>query len=324
MLKYIVKRIINLIPVVFVISIILFAMIKAMPGDPVLAMMPQGLKTAEQRQVVYNKIKSEMGYDRPNHQQYVMWLGRIVKGDLGFSTSYKKPVSAVIAEPLRNTFILNIGVTIISLLLSIFIGISSAVRKGSFYDKAWQVFSLIGISLPTFFIGLTLIFIFALKLGWLPANGMPILVDKQGVEVLIAWLRTLTLPTVTLVIGSLASTSRYVRTSMIDALSQDYVKTARSKGLSEKTVVYAHAFRNALIPVVTVVAWAIVGMFGGAAITETIFAYNGIGNQTIKAVLAQDYNLVMGINMFYAILMVVGNLLQDIGYAAADPRVRLE
>lgn len=324
MLKYSLKRIINLIPVVFIISVVLFVMLKAMPGDPVLTMMPQGLKTKEQRDVMYEKISRQMGYDRPQVEQYIMWLKRTVKGDLGYSTYQKKDVTKVLAEPLRNTFILNIGVSLIALVLSIYIGISSAVKRGKFYDKFWQVFSLIGISLPTFFIGLTLIFVFALNLGWLPANGMPITIGKTDSEIFIEWLRVLTLPTITLVIGSLASTSRYVRTSMIDALSQDYIRTARSKGVAERTVVYVHAFRNAMIPVVTVVAWTIIGLFSGAAITESIFAFNGMGRLFISAVLAQDYNLVMGLNMFYAVLMVAGNLLQDLGYALVDPRVRLE
>lgn len=325
MVKYTLKRIANLIPVVLLISVILFVMLKLMPGDPVQSLVPATLKTKEQRDAAYARIEVRLGFDRPYHEQYLMWLKRVVVDrDLGMSTTKNKPVAMVLGEPLKNTFILNLGATIISVVLSIVIGINSAVRRGSSYDKFWQVFTLVGISLPTFFIGLTLIFIFSFNLKWLPSSGMPITIGLSDYEIFIAWVKTLILPTITLTIGSLASLSRYVRTAMIEALSQDYIRTARSKGLSEKVVIYRHAFRNALIPVVTVVAWNIVGMFSGAAITETIFAYNGIGKQFITSIMEQDYDLVMGLNMFYALLMVVGNLLQDLGYALVDPRVRLE
>lgn len=265
-----------------------------------------------------------MGYDKSIPEQYIRWLGRVLKGELGESNIQYKPVQQVIAQPLKNTFILNVGSTIIAFILSVIIGIKSAVRRGGVYDKFWQVFSLVGISLPTFFTGLILIFFLAFKLGWFPAGMMPITVGLTKGEIFLSWIKHLILPTITLTIGSLASTSRYVRNSMIDALSQDYIRTAKSKGLSDKVVIYSHAFRNAMIPVVTVVAWAIVGMFSGAAITETIFAYNGIGKIFIDSVMQQDYNVVMALNMMYALLNVFGNLLADLGYALVDPRIRLE
>ena len=198
------------------------------------------------------------------------------------------------------------------------IGIKSAVNPGGFFDRFFQVFSLAGISLPTFFFGIFLIYLFALKLGWFSPGGMP-RTNSLG-----EWIATLILPTITLTIGSFASTSRYVRTSMLDALSQDYIRTARAKGLSERSVIYSHAFRNALIPVVTVVAWSITGLLGGSAITEQVFSFEGIGRYLIQSVLSQDYNLLMALNMLYAILSVLGNLLMDIGYSLVDPRVRLE
>lgn len=290
-----------------------------MPGDPVLLLMPQeGNFSTEQRQEMYDQIEEKYGYDESIPVQYINWVGRVLTGDLGESTTYRRPVTQVIQTPLKNTLILNIGVTIISFILSVIIGIKSAVNPGGGFDKFFQVFSLIGISLPTFFFGIILIYIFALKLGWFPPGGMP---RSEG---LIPWLKILVLPTATLTIGSLASTSRYVRTAMIDALSQDYIRTARSKGLSEKTVVYSHAFRNALIPVITVVTWNIVGLLSGSAITEQVFSYEGIGQYLIESVTKQDYNLLMALNMLYALLSVLGNLLMDIGYSLVDPRVRLE
>lgn len=317
MIKYILRRLVNLIPVLLIISIILFGMNEAMPGSPIDMLMPQNIKSETQRVELRKILEERYNLNGNLFERYVGWLKRILTGELGESTKYQRDVKDVIGEPLKNTLIMNIGSTLIAFFLSLIIGIKSAVRRGSFYDRFWQVFSLIGISIPTFFIGMILIFIFALRLGWLPAGMMPINND------ITSWVRHLTLPTITLTVGSLASTSRYVRNSMIDALNQDYIRTARAKGLSEKRVIYSHAFRNALIPVVTVVAWSITGLLSGAAVTEGLFAYNGIGKYFIDSILAHDYNVIMALNIMYALLSVLGNLLMDIGYALVDPRIKL-
>ena len=319
MFRYIVKRIVNLIPVALIISIMLFAFSKAMPGDPIQAMMPQNTRmTKAQQEELYKQFEARYGYDKPLPEQYVRWLGRSLKGDFGESTRVKRPVKEYLAEPLRNTIYLNIGATIISFVLSILIGIRSATHRGGVFDMTFQTLTLVGMSIPVFFIGLLSIYLFAFKLQWLPANGMP-RENTFG-----QWVRYLTLPTITLTIGSLASLSRYVRNSMLDALNQDYIRTARSKGLKEKTVIYSHAFRNALIPVVTALTWAVLGMFSGSAITERIFSYRGIGNELITAVMAQDYNIILTLSMFYALLTLLGNLIMDIAYALVDPRVKLD
>lgn len=317
MIKYILKRLVNLIPVLIIISIFLFGMNEAMPGDPIDMLVPRNIKSAEQKEQIKESLIEKYHLKGSLPERYIGWLTRVLSGDLGDSTKYQKPVTQVIGEPLRNTLILNLGSTIIAFFLSLIIGIKSAVRRGSFYDKFWQVFSLAGISLPTFFIGMTLIYTLSIKAGWFPAGMMPVTNDFG------LWVKHLTLPTITLTIGSLASTSRYVRNAMIDSLSQDYIRTARSKGLSEKKVIYSHAFRNALIPVVTVVAWSLTGLLSGAAITEQLFAYQGIGKYFIDSILAHDYNVIMTLNMMYALLSVAGNLLMDIGYSLVDPRVKL-
>jgi peptide/nickel transport system permease protein len=319
MLRYIGKRIISLIPVALIISILIFMLSKAMPGDPIRAMMPQdGRMTKAQQEQMYKNLEHRYGLDRSLPEQYIMWMGRTLRGDFGESLQARQPVKDYLAEPLRNTIYLNLGSTFISFILSILIGIRSAVHRGGFFDRFFQVFTLIGVSLPTFFIGLFLIFLLAFKLGRFPANGMPR--ENTFGE----WVKYLVLPTLTLTFGSMASISRYVRNAMLDSLNQDYIRTARAKGLKEKTVIYSHAFRNALIPVVTSMTWAILNMFSGSAITETIFAYRGIGNLLIKAVLAQDYNVILALSMFYAILTLLGNLVMDIAYALVDPRVKLE
>ena len=319
MFRYIVKRILSMIPTALIISIMLFAFSKAMPGDPIQAMMPQGTAmTKAQEEQLYKNLSERYGLDKSYPEQYVRWLGRTLKGDFGESLRVKKPVKDHLREPLKNTIYLNIGSTILSFVLSILIGIRSATHRGGVFDKTFQTLTLIGMSIPIFFIGLLLIYFFAFKLGWLPPNGMP-RENTFG-----QWVRYLTLPTIALTIGSLASLSRYVRNSMLDALNQDYIRTARSKGLKEKTVIYSHAFRNALIPVVTALTWAVLGMFSGSAITERIFAYRGIGNELITAVISQDYNVILALSMFYAILTLLGNLIMDIAYALVDPRVKLE
>ncbi|MGF0040014.1 ABC transporter permease [Peptoniphilaceae bacterium SGI.131] len=321
MVKYIIKRLLNLIPVFLIISMLLFGLMHAMPADPVELMMPQDPNLRKNKELYLKtkeQIKERFGFNKSIPEQYVSWLGRMVSGEFGESTSFNKPVKEIIGRPLMNTVKLNIFSTIISLVLAITIGIKSAVRAGGFYDKLWQVLSLIGISMPTFFIGIGLIFIFAFTLKWLPPTATSIETD------LWSQIKHLILPMITITLGSLAGTIRYVRNSMMDALSQDYIRTARAKGVKEKTVIYSHAFRNALIPVVTVVVWAIIGIFGGAPITEQVFAYNGIGNYLLNAVLAKDFNLVLTLNMFFAVLSLLGNLFMDLGYALVDPRVRLE
>lgn len=318
-LKFILRRLLNLIPVLFIISILLFGLSKAMPGDPVMLMMPQqGFHSEEQKRQVYEAIEKKYGFDKPLPEQYWNWLQRTVQGDFGESIVHRRPVKDLLGPRLKNTLVLNLGVTVISFVLSIFLGIKSAVKEGSFFDKFWQVFSIMGISLPTLFFGLMLIYLFSLTLGWLPPGGMPR--NNTFAE----WVACLILPSLTLLLGSLASTYRYIRNSMLDVLGQDFVRTARAKGLSEHKVIYSHAFRNALIPVVTVFTWSLTGLLGGSAITESIFAYDGIGKFLISSVIARDYNVVMALNMLYAILSVLGNLLMDIGYSLVDPRVRLE
>ena len=332
MLKYIVKRLIALIPVVFIISIVLFGMLKAMPGDPVLRHMPIDETGTYNDPVIFDRVYAEtaarLGYDQPIPVQFVRWAQRTLQGNFGNSTQYVRPVVDVVANPLRNSLILNIGSTILAFLISIVIGINSAVRQGKLYDRFWQVMSMIGYSLPPFFIAMILIFVFAQKLGWFPSASMPptsIFRGENGdIAYFLEWARILVLPTITLTIGSFASTSRYVRNAMIESLSQDYIRTARSKGVSERKVVYSHAFRNALIPVVTVVAWGIAGMFGGAAITERMFSFEGIGNYLITGVINKDYDVVLAMNMFYTLIALSANMVMDVGYALVDPRIRLD
>jgi peptide/nickel transport system permease protein len=323
MFKFLLRRIVALIPVAIFISILLFTIFKMMPGDPIDYMIPPGsIQDPEIYALLVANARAKLGLDQPVLLQYFLWVRNMLIGDFGYSSLFQLPVGEVLSEPLFNTIIINVFSITIAFLISIPVGIISAVKKDSIHDRSWQVFSIVGLSMPTFFVGLTLIFVFALTLGWFPAGGMPFR-NPGTPEFYISYLQYMVLPIVTLTIGALAGTIRYVRGSMIDALSKDYIRTARSKGLSEKIVIYSHAFRNALIPVVTILAFSIVGLFGGSAITERIFVWNGIGSVLINALTVRDYNLVLIMNMFYAVLSLMANILMDIGYAIVDPRVKV-
>lgn len=327
MLKYIGKRLLNLIPVVFLISIVIFGTIKCMPGDPVNAYLGSGSKVSlEQKE----QIREELGLNKSLPEQYVIWITNFVKGDLGRSIQYKMPVSEIIGDFVWNTFLLNVVSLIIGVGISIPIGIRQATKKFSKFDNFWTVFSLLGVSVPSFFFALVLIFYVALPSnGAIPVNGMktPTLamfgydsffqeVSDIGVHMI--------LPVIVLAFGNFATFSRYVRSSMIDVINQDYIRTARAKGLKEKTVIYRHAFKNALIPLVTLLGMYIPSLFSGAMILETVFLWPGLGKILIDAINGQDQSIITACLMFSAILMVLGNLLSDVLYSVVDPRVKVE
>ena len=322
--KFIIKRIIILIPVVIGISIILFIVARIMPGDPVRVMIPLTTRP-DQFDAVYNAMYERLGLDRPVYEQYFRWIRDVFSGNLGFSSMNNgRPVLDVIVEPMRNTIILNFFQNIVYLSIALPVGIRMAVKRGSFFDNSWQVFSLSTFSIPSFFIGLILIFIFGINLGWLPLGGMPNAALLEGSEFYIAWVRHLILPVATLTLISLAGAIRYIRNAMIDALSQDYIRTARSKGMSEKVVIYSHAFRNALIPISTIIVGTVFALFAGSVATETIFNYNGIGRLLVSAVTGRDRMVVISLNMLFSVINVTAVLVADIVYGLIDPRIKLK
>ncbi len=322
MLNYIIKRILILLLVSALVSVVIFSIVKMMPGDPVELMLPPDL-TQEQYIEQYELMYERLGLGESITNQYFAWIQGVFKGDFGYSNTFNRPVSMVITEPMRNTLILNLGVNFLYLFIAIPVGIKCATKRLSLFDNAWQVFSIITYSIPSFFLGILLIYIFAITLGWLPLGGMPNSATHSGITLLIEWVRVLILPTITLVIISLAGAVRYVRNAMIDALSQDYIRTARAKGLGEKVVIYSHAFRNALIPVSYIVVGTLFSLFAGLAIIESVFGYNGIGSLIITAVFNRDNQLITTLNLFYALLSLVSVLVADIIYALIDPRIKL-
>jgi len=295
-----------------------------MPGDPIRAMLPPTLRL-EQYEAAYSAMHTRLGLDKSLPEQYFRWIyNMIIKRDFGHSTMYNKPVTQAIGQPITNTIILNIFVNIFYLLIALPVGIRMATKRGSPFDHGMQVFSLVTYSVPSFFLALSLIFIFGCNLRLLPLGGMPNSSLLSGLPLMMSWARHLVLPVVTLTIISLAGAMRYVRNTMIDALSQDYIRTARSKGLAEKVVIYSHAFRNALIPVSTIIVGTIFSLFGGSAITETIFQYNGIGKLIVAAVNQRDNMMVVSMNLIYAFVSVVAVLVADIIYGLVDPRIKVK
>lgn len=252
---------------------------------------------------------------------YFVWLGNLLKGDLGMSFKYKQPVGQVIAQNMGVSFMIAFIATIFQFLIAIPLGIKAATSQYGVVDYTVTVLTMIGISLPTFFLGALLIRLFAHQLGWFPATGL--VSGNATVPVFFDMLHHMILPMFVLVILSVGSLMRYTRTNTLEVLNADYIRTARAKGLSERSVIYKHAFRNTMIPLVTLLAGTIPSLFGGAMITETVFGIPGIGKMAYDALVVADVPFIMGYNMFIAIMTVLGTLLSDLLYAVVDPRVKL-
>lgn len=326
MLKYIIKRLGYLIFVLFLVSIILFGIFKLVPGDPAKIMIEgQRLSMSpEAYEKLYEDTRLALGLDQPVIVQYFKWAGQTLQGNLGYSTQYMKPVVDVIKVPLANTIKLNLLTMVLTFIITIPLGITTAVKKYSTYDNTVQVLSVVGYSIPSFIIALVFIFLFAVTFQIFPISG-----TMTAGSTLTGWadtvdkLRHMALPVMVMTFGSLGGITRYVRGAMIEALQMDYIRTARAKGLKEKVVIYVHAFRNSLIPLVTIVTGWLVSLFGGSVIIESIFNWNGMGSLLVSSLRQQDFSVAMAIQIFFVLLVLVGNLIMDLGYSLVDPRVKL-
>lgn len=322
--RFPIKRLIYIIFVFFIISILMFAIYKSLPGDPV-RMMMQGNIKPEVYQQQYEITRKQLGLDQPVPVQYVKWITNMLRGDFGYSTEYRRQVKEVIGVPMRNTVLLNLFSMIIVFLIAIPLGIATAVKKNSIFDKLVQVVTIIGYSVPSFVIALLAIYVFAIQLPIFPISGVKTAgFTGTGIAAVLDMAKHMALPVLVMSVGGIGSITRYVRASMIDALRMDYIKTARSKGLREKVVIYVHAFRNALIPIVTVTTWWLIGLFGGSIVIESIFLWDGLGKMMISGLNQRDFAVVLAMQMFYVILSLTGNVLMDIAYTLVDPRVKLE
>jgi peptide/nickel transport system permease protein len=312
--RFVARRIIESLIVLAVMSAVIYALIGLMPGDPIDLMISANPQLTPDDAA---RLKALYGLDLPLHERYWNWLTAAAGGDFGYSRLFSRPVLDVLPEYLGRTTILMGTSFVLAIAIAIPIGIWAATRPYSRADYVINLLSFAGISMPPFWLALLLIMVFAVGLGWLPAFGL----QTFGVDSVIDKARHLALPVLTLTLLSVAGITRYVRAEMIGVLRQDYVRTARAKGVPERTVVWRHALRNALIPVVTVLALDFGTLFSGALITETVFAYPGMGKLIYDAVLGNDFNLALVGLLFATLLTLVGNLLADIAYAQLDPRI---
>ena len=311
---FFVRRLISTIPVVFLITFTTFALMQMLPGGPLAAYE----NNPEITQADIDRLRHEMGLDRPVHVQYFSWLKNFVRGDWGYSFTTKRPVTAEIWDRLPNTLYLTGLSLLVSLLIAVPVGIISATHQYSLFDHIVTFLTYVGRSMPVYYSGLLLIIVFSIWLGWFPSGGMYTLGEDFSIT---DRLHHLFLPTLSLSTLVAAKYVRFLRTSMLEVIHQDYIRTARSKGLPNRMVTYKHAFRNAAIPLVTVVAIELPVLFAGALFTETIYSWPGMGRLFVSSATNFDYSIVMGIVTSIAFLVLLSNLLADFIYGVLDPRI---
>jgi peptide/nickel transport system permease protein len=316
MIKYIFRRILISIPVLIGITLITFSAYNLAPGDPISAMIDPTLPMSGE---MIEQLKEEYGLNQPMPVRYLIWLREAVKGNLGFSFASQRPVSQVIAERVPATLQLTLASLLLALALGIPLGVYSALNQYSKIDYLLTLFAFFAVSVPAFFFALGAIWIFALRLDLFPTHGMN---SPSAEHVILDRAYHLILPATVLGVERVAGFLRYTRSSVLEVLGQDYMTTARAKGLPQKIVFWRHGFRNALLTLITIVALSLPGLFGGAFIIEWIFAWPGMGQLAIASITARDYPTLMGTALIGSILVLLSNLLADILYAVADPRIR--
>jgi peptide/nickel transport system permease protein len=323
MLAYALRRLLLAVPLLLGITFVSFAVIHLAPGDP--AEMQTGDVPAEAKRA-YEQLRKEFGLDQPLHLQYLNWLNRLIRLDFGRSFApHGRPVLTMIAERLPITLLLNIVEMLIIVALAIPIGVLSATRQYSTFDKVTTIFVFVGFATPDFWLALLLMILFGVQLGWLPISGL----RSMNWEYMSFWqqqwdfLSHLALPILVATFGGLAGFSRYMRQSMLEVIRQDYIQSARAKGLAERVVVGKHALRNALLPIVTILGLSLPGLIGGSVIVEWIFAIPGMGQLMVQAAFERDYPVLMGNLVIVSTLTLVANLAADLAYSLVDPRIRV-
>jgi len=313
-LRVILSRIASAVPVVLLVTLITFGLMRLVPGDPTAALT--GLTGTPQER---EQLRKDLGLDQPYYVQLARWYGDLLHGDLGRSIFLGQDVTKATFERLPVSLSLSAYALALTLLLGLVSGILAALRQNSWVDQAAMIFAMLGISLPNFWLGLMMIVLFSVHLGWLPTGGyVSLAVDPLG------WLRTMTMPAVSLALLQVGLLARITRSTMLEVLRQDYVRTARAKGLPNYLVVGKHALANALIPVVTVIGIIVSLLISGSVVTETVFSIPGVGQLVTSAILNRDYPMIQGSLLFVTLVLVVINILVDIAYAWLDPRVRYE
>lgn len=334
MVSYIIRRLLSLIPTLLGVSIIVFLFLRMIPGDPALALAGEHATEAN-----VQRIREEFGLNKPLHEQYFTYMGKVLRGDLGTSVLSRRPISDEVRARFPATIELSVCALTVALIVGLPAGIISATKRNSIFDNIAMVGSLMGISMPIFWLGLMLNWFFAVRLGWLPSvtrldSGIELqritnllIVDSiltANPEALINAVKHLILPAVALGTIPMAIIARMTRSAMLEVLEQDYMRTARSKGLVERVVIVRHALKNALLPVITILGLQVGVLLSGAVLTETIFAWPGIGRWLYLSILSRDYPIVQGMALFITVIFLIVNLLVDLSYAVVDPRIRYE
>ena len=309
---YVARRVAAVIPVLLIVALIVFLMLRLTPGDPAAVIGGDSATTADIAQ-----IRANLGLDKPIATQFFIWIGNMLTGDFGDSFFYKRPVAKLIADRIEPTLALSITTITLATLLAVPMGTLAAYRQGSWVDRGVMAFSVLSFSVPVFVTGYCLIWLLSVKLGWFPVQGYQSIADGFG-----GFLYRLILPTLSLGTIYIALIARMTRTSVLEVLNEDYVRTARAKGLPESKVVLGHALRNAAVPIVTVIGVGIALLIGGVVVTESVFNIPGLGRLTVDAVLARDYPTVQAVIMLFSVAYVLINLVIDLLYTVLDPRIR--
>ena len=317
MRDFIIRRLLYAIPTLIGISIITFAIARLAPGDPI-RLFTFGIRDFTQAD--YEQLLHRFGLDKPMPLQYIDWITNAVRGNFGDSLIYHRESFAMLMERVPNTLVLAGAALVLQLVIGVPLGVLAAFKRGTWVDGAIRVFGVAGHAVPSFWLGLILIIVFAVQLRWLPSLGM-LTVGHDQWDILDR-LKHLILPSFVLALTGIANYSRILRTETLDVLSQDFVRTAHAKGLRERTVVFTHALRNALIPVVTALGGILAGLVGGALVIEQVFSWPGVGQFTFQAAIAKDYPIVQAGVMFTSTLLVISYLLRDLTYAIVDPRIK--
>ena len=304
MTRYIIKRILSGIFTIWITTMAVTLLIHLVPGDPVQIMFAQSQSTTPEQ---LEQIRHQLGLDRPIYEQYIMYMGRVVRGDFGTTIRGNQPVLDLLLGRLPNTLLLAFSSLVITILVGVTAGFFAAYKRGTWLDTTLMTGAIVGISIPSFWLGLMLMYVFSIRLGWLPVSGTDF--------------KNLILPAITLGLANAAAVSRLTRSSMLDVLSQDYMRTARAKGLSESTVLSHHAFRNGMINVVNMLGLQFTYMMGGAIVVENVFAWNGIGRLAIQSIFQRDYPTIQGFILIFATVVVAVSILLDIVYVWIDPRI---
>ncbi len=312
MLKYIIQRVLATIPVILLVAVITFSLVHIAPGDPA-AVIAGDFGNPDD----IIRVRKQLGLDKPIYEQFGIWFSHVVRGDLGSSIFSRYPVTDLIMQRLQPTLVIALASEILAVVIAVPLGVLAAWKANTLIDRAVMLFAVLGFSIPVFWLAYNLIFLFAVRLDWLPAVGyVPI---SDGI---VPWLKSITLPSISIAVIFAALIARMTRTTMLEILREDYIRTARAKGLNDGLVLVRHALKNASVPIVTVIGLGLAGLIGGLVVTETVFAIPGLGRLIVEAVLRRDYPVIQGVMILVTMAYVFVNLVVDLSYAYLDPRIR--